>query len=139
MNTKTVAKIVLLLAIVLQVVNLFEIMFLTGADVYWLKVKIVFTLGMMIISRFFFFRKEKDQTAITQKITPTVLTDPFELTFAYAPDVDADGKFISLHEKDGKVWTYDNLPDLQRSVKSSLKKDPSLIEKEIEIGRLIAK
>ena len=60
--------------------------------------------------------------------------------YTYCPQVDPQGRFISLYKNGtGGYCAFVKIVDLRRSLKASFEKDPSLIEQEIEAGRLIKK
>jgi hypothetical protein len=60
--------------------------------------------------------------------------------YTYRPQVNPEGKFISLRKnKAGNSLCYKDIIDLRKSLKTSFKKEPALIEEEIKAGRLIPK
>ena len=58
--------------------------------------------------------------------------------YIYYPQIDPDGKYISLHQskEGGNYLTFREIGDLYRSVKTSFRKNPELIEQEIRADRL---
>ena len=57
--------------------------------------------------------------------------------YTYCPQVDPQGRFISLYRNGtGGYLAFAEIVDLRGSLKASFAKDPSLIEKEIKAGRL---
>ena len=60
--------------------------------------------------------------------------------YTYFPQVDSQGRFVSLYNNGtGSYSAFAKIVDLRRSLKASFKKNPSLIEQEIEAKRLIRK
>lgn len=60
--------------------------------------------------------------------------------YTYSPQVDPQGRFVSLYDNGtGSYSSFAKIVDLRRSLKASFKKNPSLMEQEIEKGRLIRK
>lgn len=62
------------------------------------------------------------------------------IEYIYRPQVDSQGRFVSLYNNGtGSYSAFAKIVDLRRSLKASFKKNPSLIEQEIEAKRLIRK
>ena len=57
--------------------------------------------------------------------------------YIYRPQRDLDGRYVSLYLKGRDFLAFKKIADLGDSVRSSLNKDPVLMEQEIEEGRLI--
>lgn len=89
---------------------------------------VVFLLGYIILAgrRQPIKLKEKVKIEIGDKV------------YDYYPAIDEEERYISLHKnKIGNYLKFREIGDLYRSVKTSLNKNPELIDQEIEAGRLV--
>jgi len=57
--------------------------------------------------------------------------------YIYRPEVNQEGRYVSLHRAKGNLLTFQYITDLRKSVKKSFSQDRLLMEKEIKSGRLI--
>jgi len=103
------------------------------AERQWIVIGIFFaiiflSLAIIISLNSRLERKTKDKIKIQIK----------DKEYIYYPQK-VDNRYVSLYSKNDEFISFKNILDLRNSVKSSLKRNPALIEKEIDAGRLILK
>ncbi len=88
-------------------------------------------LGLPLIKKSWVRRKKREKEE-----RPEVEFTIDNVKYVYQPEIDKDGRYLSVYRPRGEKLAFKSIIDLRKSVQSVFKKDPALIKQEIKAGRL---